>query len=226
VRVLLEQVYGALIAASAGSQRRRRESVGTVAKSSVQNIDVSTRPPAGRFWCSAHSATYMLLTMLMGGYVPPQSRARRRVSARSAVRLEPLLTVACEEGRTSSTGRFLATCAYMAAVADPHGDRLRDSAAVRGSRAVRDELELRTPGRPSGGWLFCPAAGASGRGADDYRRRRLRQAAIARRRRYIGLVLLIPTLPLVFAGMLGLRPSARLMAVPSLSQHFLITSSV
>jgi sodium transport system permease protein len=31
-------------------------------------------------------------------------------------------------------------------------------------------------------------------------------------------------LPLVFAGMLGLRPTARLMLVPSLSQHFLITS--
>jgi sodium transport system permease protein len=41
---------------------------------------------------------------------------------------------------------------------------------------------------------------------------------------YLGLVLLVPTLPLVFAGVLGLRPSAPLMAVPSLSQHFLITS--
>ena len=41
---------------------------------------------------------------------------------------------------------------------------------------------------------------------------------------YLGLVLLVPTLPLVFASMLGLRPTARLMAVPSLSQHFLITS--
>jgi sodium transport system permease protein len=41
---------------------------------------------------------------------------------------------------------------------------------------------------------------------------------------YLGLVLLIPTLPLVFAGMLGLRPTAALMTVPSLSQHFLITS--
>jgi sodium transport system permease protein len=41
---------------------------------------------------------------------------------------------------------------------------------------------------------------------------------------YLGLVLLVPTLPLVFAGVLGLRPSAGLMAVPSLSQHFLITS--
>jgi len=41
---------------------------------------------------------------------------------------------------------------------------------------------------------------------------------------YLGLVLLVPTLPLVFAGALGLRPTLALMAVPSLSQHFLITS--
>ena len=41
---------------------------------------------------------------------------------------------------------------------------------------------------------------------------------------YLGLVLLVPTLPLVFAGVLGLRPTLPLMTVPSLSQHFLITS--
>ena len=37
-------------------------------------------------------------------------------------------------------------------------------------------------------------------------------------------MLLVPTLPLAFAGLLGLRPRLALMAVPSLSQHFLITS--
>ena len=41
---------------------------------------------------------------------------------------------------------------------------------------------------------------------------------------YLGVVLLVPTLPLVFAGVLGLRPRLALMALPSLSQHFLITS--
>jgi sodium transport system permease protein len=41
---------------------------------------------------------------------------------------------------------------------------------------------------------------------------------------YVGLVLLVPTLPLVFAGAIGLRPTAWMMAVPSLSQHFLIMS--
>jgi len=40
---------------------------------------------------------------------------------------------------------------------------------------------------------------------------------------YVGLILLIPTLPLVFASTLGLRPSPWLMMVPSLSQHFMVT---
>jgi sodium transport system permease protein len=41
---------------------------------------------------------------------------------------------------------------------------------------------------------------------------------------YISLVLLVPTVPLVFAGAVGLRPTTALMLIPSLSQHFLITS--
>jgi sodium transport system permease protein len=40
---------------------------------------------------------------------------------------------------------------------------------------------------------------------------------------WLGLVLLVPTLPLAFAGAMGLRPRLVLMAVPSLSQHFLLT---
>jgi sodium transport system permease protein len=41
---------------------------------------------------------------------------------------------------------------------------------------------------------------------------------------WLGVVLLVPTLPLVYASVAGVRPTAPLMAVPSLSQHFLITS--
>jgi hypothetical protein len=39
-------------------------------------------------------------------------------------------------------------------------------------------------------------------------------------------VLLVPTLPLVFASIRGLQPRAALMAVPSLGQHFLILSLI
>jgi sodium transport system permease protein len=39
---------------------------------------------------------------------------------------------------------------------------------------------------------------------------------------WLGVVLLVPTVPIAIAGVLGLSPKAALMAVPSLSQHFLI----
>jgi sodium transport system permease protein len=41
---------------------------------------------------------------------------------------------------------------------------------------------------------------------------------------YLGLITLVPILPMMFASTMGLRPSAALMATPSMSQHFLITS--
>ena len=41
---------------------------------------------------------------------------------------------------------------------------------------------------------------------------------------YLGFVLMVPTLPLAFVTFLNLKPTLPLMAVPSLSQHFLMTS--
>ncbi len=41
---------------------------------------------------------------------------------------------------------------------------------------------------------------------------------------YLSFVIAVPTLPLVFAGMLGLVATTALMFVPFLSQHLLITS--
>ena len=41
---------------------------------------------------------------------------------------------------------------------------------------------------------------------------------------YLGFVIMVPTLPLAFVGLLGLQPKLPLMAVPSLGQHFLMTS--
>ncbi|MCW5571540.1 MAG: ABC transporter permease [Steroidobacteraceae bacterium] len=41
---------------------------------------------------------------------------------------------------------------------------------------------------------------------------------------WLGVVMLVPTLPLVFVGLADLQPSLGLMAVPSLGQHFLITA--
>ncbi len=41
---------------------------------------------------------------------------------------------------------------------------------------------------------------------------------------YLGFVIMVPTLPLAFVNLLGLQPTLPLMAVPSLGQHFLMTS--
>jgi sodium transport system permease protein len=41
---------------------------------------------------------------------------------------------------------------------------------------------------------------------------------------YLGFVIMVPALPLAFVGLLGLQPTLPLMAVPSLGQHFLMTS--
>jgi sodium transport system permease protein len=43
---------------------------------------------------------------------------------------------------------------------------------------------------------------------------------------YLGLVITIPTMPLMFAGMLGLQAKLPLMFVPFLSQHLLMTTVV
>ncbi|MEM6640625.1 MAG: ABC transporter permease subunit, partial [Pseudomonadota bacterium] len=40
---------------------------------------------------------------------------------------------------------------------------------------------------------------------------------------YLGVMLAVPTMPILFAAIVGLRPSSALMMVPSLSQHLLIT---
>jgi sodium transport system permease protein len=43
---------------------------------------------------------------------------------------------------------------------------------------------------------------------------------------YLQLVITIPTMPLIFAGMMGLQPNIGLMFVPFLSQHLLMTTVV
>ena len=43
---------------------------------------------------------------------------------------------------------------------------------------------------------------------------------------YLGFVILIPTMPLILASILNVRPTLALMTVPSLSQHLLITNLI
>jgi sodium transport system permease protein len=43
---------------------------------------------------------------------------------------------------------------------------------------------------------------------------------------YLSLVLLVPTLPLIMATVLNVRPDLEFMWIPSLSQHLLITELI
>ena len=213
VRILLEQ-YGALVA----RLRITARGVNPLVLSPIvlQNIDVST--PASRSVLVLGTLSYLiLLTMLMGGmYLAIDTTAGERERGS----LEALLTVPVKREHLIY-GKILATCAYMAlsltltvtafAIAlqfvglEQFGMTLNFGPLVA-LKVVLFSLPL----VPLGAALMTIVAAFT---------RSYREAQT-----YLGLVLLIPTLPLVLASMLGLRPTARLMAVPSLSQHFLITS--
>ena len=213
VRILLEQ-YGSLIARLRITARGIDPTV--LAPIVVQNVDVST--PASRSVLLLGTLSYlMLLTMLMGGmYLAIDTTAGERERGS----LEPLLTVPVRREHLIY-GKILATCAYMtlslsltvtafAIVLQFVGLEQFGMSVNFGPLVALKVVLFCLPLVPLGAALMTIVAAFT---------RSYREAQT-----YLGLVLLVPTLPLVFAGMLGLRPTARLMAVPSLSQHFLITS--
>ena len=182
----------------------------------VQNVDVST--PASRSVLVLGTLSYlMLLTMLMGGmYLAIDTTAGERERGS----LEPLLTVPVKREHLIY-GKILATCAYMiislsltvtafSIVLPLVGLEQFGMTVNFGPRVALKVILFSLPLVPLGAALMTIVAAFT---------RSYREAQT-----YLGLVLLVPTLPLVFAGMLGLRPTPALMTVPSLSQHFLITS--
>jgi sodium transport system permease protein len=182
----------------------------------VQDIDVST--PATRSVLILGTLSYLvLLTMLMGGmYLAIDATAGERERGS----LEPLLTVPVPREQLIY-GKILATSAYMAlslsltvaafAIVLRFTGLERFGMSVNFAPGVALEVILLTlPLVPLGAALMTLVAAYT---------RSYREAQT-----WLALLLLVPTLPLAFAGLLGLRPHLALMAVPSLSQHFLITS--
>jgi sodium transport system permease protein len=182
----------------------------------IHDVDVST--PATRSVLALGTLSYLvLLTMLMGGmYLAIDATAGERERGS----LEPLLTVPVRREELIY-GKILATCAYMTlslsltvsafAIVLQFAGLERFGMSVNfGPLVALMVVVFCLPLVPLGAALMTIVAAFT---------RSYREAQT-----YLGLVLLIPTLPLVFAGVLGLRPTAGLMAVPSLSQHFLITS--
>jgi len=213
LRALLGQ-YGALL----GRLRLAARGIDplVVTPLAVQDIDVST--PASRSVLALGTLSYLLiLTMLMGGmYLAIDATAGERERGS----LEPLLTVPVRR-EYLILGKILATCAYMTLTllltVTAFALLLRYTGLERlgmsvdfGPRVALTIVLYCLPLVPLGAALMTLVAAYT---------RSYREAQT-----WLGLVLLVPTLPLAFAGIMGLRPSRALMAVPSLSQHFLITS--
>lgn len=184
----------------------------------VQDVDVSTAATRSVFALGMLSYL-MLLAMLMGGiYLAIDATAGERERGS----LEPLLTVAVPRWQLL-LGKILSTCAYMvlslvitasafAIVVRFAGlERMGMSVNMPPAAVLRLVLYC-LPMAPLGAGLMTIVSAAT---------RTVREAQT-----YLGVMLMVPTLPLVFAGIRGVRPTALLMLVPSLSQHFLIMSVV
>jgi sodium transport system permease protein len=182
----------------------------------IQDVDVAT--PAARSVLTLGTLSYLvLLTMLMGGmYLAIDATAGERERGS----LEPLLTVPVRREHLIF-GKILAACAYMtlsltltvclfAIVLSFTGLERLGMSVNFGPRVALLVILACLPMVPLGASLMTIVAAFT---------RSYREAQT-----WLGLVLLVPTLPLAFAGILGLRPQLLLMAVPSLSQHFLIMS--
>jgi sodium transport system permease protein len=182
----------------------------------VHDVDVST--PASRSVLALGTMSYIiLLTMLMGGlYLAIDATAGERERGS----LEPLLTVPVRREHLIY-GKILAACAYMsislvlsvtalAILLRFVGLEGFGMSVNFGPLTALKVILFSAPLVPLGASLMTIVAAFT---------RSYREAQT-----YLGLVLLIPTLPLVFAGALGVQPTLGLMATPSLSQHFLIRS--
>ena len=188
----------------------------TLAPLAVHDIDVST--PASRSVLALGTMSYfILLTMLMGGlYLAIDATAGERERGS----LEPLLTVPVRRDYLIY-GKILAACAYMSLSLVLSVTALSILLRFVGLEGFGMSVNFGPlialkvilcclPLVPLGASIMTIVAAYT---------RSYREAQT-----YLGLVLLVPTLPLVFANALGLRPTLALMAAPSLSQHFLITS--
>lgn len=188
----------------------------TLAPVAVHEIDVST--PASRSVLALGALSYLvLLTMLMGGlYLAIDATAGERERGS----LEPLLTVPVPRSHLIY-GKVLAACAYMllslVLTVTAFAILLRFVGLERFGMSAN--FDVRVAALVVLACAPLTLLGASIMTIVAAFTRSYREAQT-----YLGFVLLVPTLPLLFASVLGVRPTTALMAVPSLSQHFLITS--
>lgn len=184
----------------------------------IDELDVST--PAGRAVLLLGMVTYfLLLATLMGGlYLAIDTTAGERERGS----LEPLLTTPVGRGSLLA-GKMLATTVYMwvslavtlvafsVALGFLDLERVGMSADFAPASALLAFVIL-LPFAPFGAALMTLVASFT----KSYKEAQT----------YLSLLLLAPTLPLIFASILNVQPSHALMWIPSLSQHLLITGVV
>ena len=181
----------------------------------VEDVDVATS--ADRSLVVLGMLTLLIvLTMLMAGLhlaIDATAGERERGS------LEPLLTVPVRREQLVY-GKLLAACAFMllsllltiaalAVVLQFAGLERLGMTVNLGPASVLATIACCAPLAPLGAAFMTIVAAYT---------RTYREAQT-----YVGLTLLVPTLPLMFVGIMGLKPTGWLMLIPSLGQHFLVT---
>jgi sodium transport system permease protein len=182
----------------------------------VHTLDVAT--PAGRSLLILGMMTYFcFMSMLVGGFylaIDTTAGERERHS------LEPLLTLPIRRSELI-VGKMLATSAYMSVslllTLAAFGVVLTfiplealGMSANFGPRVVLAIFAIMVTFVPMGAGLMTVVASFT---------RSNREA-----QSWLSVVMMLPIAPIMFAVVSGTKPSAALMAVPSLSQHLLATS--
>lgn len=183
---------------------------------SVQEVDVST--PSSRSVLVLNMLTYLvLLSMLFGGlYLAIDATAGERERGS----LEVLLTAPVPRehliyGKIAAAGAYmlislvLTVSMFAVAISFVGLERLGITANLGPASAARMIAYCAPLVCFGAAYLTIVSAFAK-----SYREAQT----------YLGLVITIPTMPLMFAGMLGLQSKTGFMFVPFLSQHLLLTS--
>jgi sodium transport system permease protein len=184
----------------------------------VQGIDVST--PRSRAETVLGMLSYIVMfAMLLGGmYLAIDATAGERERGS----LEPLLTTPIARAHIVY-GKILASCAFMlvslvltlSTTAFALSRVRLDGAGIAvdfSPSVVLHMIATTAPFIPLGAGLMTLIASFT---------RSYREA-----QSWLGIAMLVPTLPLAVASVLGLKPSLATMAIPSLSQHFQLMAAL
>ena len=185
----------------------------------VDSIDVSTarqRSDDMSIYIFGMLSYFLLFGMLVGGlYLATDTTAGER----ERKSLEPLLSTPVPRS-SLLLGKMSATSSYMlltlalslacisVALRFVSIEELRISASLDAGSALA-AFAILVPFAPLGAALMTLVASFT----KSYKEAQT----------YLGFVILIPTMPLIVASILNPKPSLALMAVPSLSQHLLIS---